>query len=127
MACTESDDPFLIYCGYLGIYGYLYDDTYESYNDLMMNLGPNEFLDIGPTVEVDELVWHDWYFLRPDVREQLEKDDEALTDIISEETISDVTEQVSDASMKLNGVKSGWASYGEVVKQLLEYYDGKLY
>ncbi len=126
-ACTESDDPFLIYCGYLGVYGYLYDDTWESFDALDSQLGPDEFLDIYPKAAPDVLIWHDWYFLRPDVREQLNKDDETLTDIISEETISDITENVSDASMKWNGVKSGWASYGEVVKQLLEYYDGKLY
>lgn len=124
-ACTESDDPFLIYCGYLGVYGYLERDVWNS----VANYTEEEMLAMGlPEVFIlwNSFVDQDWCFLKPEQQEQLDESDEFLTDIVSPETIDKVGSDVADITIKMSG-QTGMASYGEVVGLLLQYYDGILY
>ena len=124
-ACTESDDPFLAYCGYLSVFYYLDRDVWENY----YSYSPEE-LDAMWLPEIyypyNDYFDQDWCFLKPAKREQLDASDEFLTDIVSPETIDKISDDVMDITLKMSG-QSGMAAYGEVVGLLLQYYDGILY
>lgn len=126
LACTKSDDPLLQYTGYLGVLTYVWNDCWENYTLASASAPEGTEVELPPGAP-SERVWLDWVFLKPEVRARVEEEDKPITDIISSESIREVTETVSDISMKLNGVELGFASYGEVVGMLLEYYDGVLY
>lgn len=113
LACIGSDDPFLQYSGYLSVIGYIERDCKESLAD-----GWPE--DAAPWN--DYITYVDTAFLEPGAWERIEENA-----IISTETVDAVSDKVTDASLKINGVESGIVSYSEVVGLLLEYYDGILY
>ena len=113
LACTESDDDFFVYSGYISVLGYVYNAYWKYIDD-----------------------W-DAYALLPQTNELVDADNIFLTDeaweevnrlkIFDTKTVSTVNRTLSDASMKLGGVSDGFASYSRVVGLLLQYYDGILY
>lgn len=113
LACIGSDDPFLQYSGYLSVISYIERDCQESLADgwQAKAVGWNEYI-----AQVDLA------FLEPGAWERIEENA-----IISTETVEAVSDKVTDASLKVNGVQSGIVSYSEVVGLLLAYYDGILY
>lgn len=112
VACTESDDSFLRYSGYLGVLYYLQSDLAEAMEHTSVTI--NE--------EPSEWVYFDSCFLTPEAWEEVEEDAAISTDVVD-----NVSDKVTDTTLQINGVESGIASYSEVVELLLQYYDGILY
>lgn len=113
LACIGSDDPFLQYSGYLSVISYIEHDCVES----LTNGWQADAVDWNEYISKVDLA-----FLEPGAWERIEENA-----IISTETVEAVSEKVTDASLKVNGVQSGIVSYSEVVGLLLAYYDGILY
>ena len=47
--------------------------------------------------------------------------------VIKTATLKKVSNALMETTLKLNGVEEGMQQYGEVVTQLLQYYDGELF
>ncbi len=113
LACIGSGDPFLQYSGYLSVLTYVEEDCVRS-------LSEDEFS--------QAIGWHeristiDLAFLTPGTWERIEEDA-----ILDTEVVDQISDTVTDTSLKVNGVESGIVSYSEVVGLLLQYYDGILY
>lgn len=123
LACTQSDDPFLQYCGYLSVLCYVNDSVAETYA---------AEVSVDPNAPLSKAYWSDYVmkdliFLKPEDKKKLDEEDKAITDIVSEEKMDELQDTFSEINLKANGVSSGNASYGEVVGLLLQYYDGVLY
>ena len=117
LACLRSDDPAFRYSGYLSVLNYVDNDFYAS-----IGKDRDEY---DSHVAISDLVRSDNTFLVPDEKDRIEEESPLDT-----EKVTQVTKTVSDESMKANGVKTGWNSYNEVVKLLLDWYadggtDGK--
>ena len=93
---------------------YLDRDLHES----LENSG-----EIYLTCEVcSPLVERDNVFLTREAWEEVE--DGAILDT---ETLKQVSRSFLETNLQVNGVEEGIASYGDVVRMLLIYYDGELY
>lgn len=114
LACINSDDPFLQYCGYLSVLNYVNNDFYASINK-------NQSV-YQSHVRISDTVADDNVFL---TRESWEAVEEKA--VIKTSTVKKVSTTLMDTSMKLNGVEEGRLQYSEVVGLLLSYYDGVLY
>ncbi len=112
VACTESEDPFLRYSGYLGVLYYLQSDLAEAMEHTAVTIEE----------EPSEWVYFDNCFLTPEAWEEVEEDATISTDVVD-----NISDKVTDTTLQMNGVESGIASYSEVVELLLQYYDGVLY
>ena len=114
VACTESEDVFFQYCGWLSVLYYVDNAYWESIeeNAAYYEARPNW----NDTVDYDET------FLVPEV--WVEVDEEA---IIPTGVVSAAASDFTEASLKVNGVSDGLAAYDRVVELLLQYYDGVLY
>lgn len=108
LACINSDNDFIKYSGYLQVLWYLEDD--------MMKYLPTEYWD--RVVSPNDYVIDDDIFLKQEVMEEVEEQA-----IISTETLSEATDVFIDTNLKMNGVKSGYDNYSEVVKLIVLYYD----
>lgn len=105
VACTNSENEFIRYCGYLSVYYYVFRDfvtkcNYQAYDCPVIN----------------ELVEKDDIFLKPEDFKRIEADS-----IFSTDVLSDSSEAFTDAYLKFGGVSSGMDSYSEVVRLLLLY------
>ncbi len=109
LACIGSNDPFIRYCGYSHVIGYVDDAYYESAGEDRYNT----------QVAVDPLVWDDYIFLTPDNWEVVEEESPLDTS-----TVDEISDTVTDNSLKFFGVEDGIASYDRVTELLLEYYIG---
>lgn len=109
LACVGSDDMFFQYSGYLSVYGYVLQDIYNNY-DFGSELWQT-------AVRMDAQADRDRIFLTEEAWQTVEKNA-----IISTETVKEVSNQMTDVSLKLNGVSDGIASYSRVVELLLDYY-----
>lgn len=114
LACTESDNDFVRYCGYLSVLNYVNNDFYDS-------IGRNKEK-YKKNVRISDLVANDNVFLTKEDWEEVEK-----KAVVKTETVKKVSKQLMDTSMKLNGVEEGMQQYSEVVNLLLDYYENKLY
>ena len=115
LACTNSGDDFMIYSGYMKILNYV-SNAFAPYQASMNDEQKAAF------VRTNELVDRDNIFLTSEMWEEVESGA-----ILSTETVSKASDAFTDATLKLNGVSDGIASYSRVVGLLLEYYDGILY
>lgn len=109
LACIGSDDPMVQYSGYLSVLNYLDNDFYKA-------------------------VGRDWeqYSLQPAISQQVRDDNMFLTPeewdrierkaMIETETVDEVSDVLTDAVLKANGVSDGMISYNRVVRLLLQYY-----
>ncbi|MCR5517760.1 MAG: DUF3810 domain-containing protein [Lachnospiraceae bacterium] len=109
LACTQSDDVFMQYSGFLSVLDYVLDacDQAKKRGGYDWELTP-----------VSEKVWVDDIFLDAAAWKKVEENA-----VISTEIVSDVADKAIDTSLKFNGVKSGIDSYNEVVQLLLRYAD----
>lgn len=114
LACIQSGDDFLIYCGYLGVLNYV-DGAYIESID-------RDGTRYYAQPEISEQVAEDNVFLLPEMWEKVEEN--AMIDTEQVEQISDA---FTETSLSLNGVEDGMASYGRVVGLMLQYYEGILY
>lgn len=109
LACIGSDDPMVQYSGYLSVLNYLDNDFYKA-------------------------VGRDWeqYSLQPAISQQVRDDNMFLTPeewdrierkaMIETKTVDEVSDVLTDAVLKANGVSDGMISYNRVVRLLLQYY-----
>ncbi len=114
LACTSSEDAFFRYSGYLSVLDYLNRDLYES-------LGHSReaylmYESCSPLVESDNI------FLTKEAWEEVES-----RAVIDTGTVRQASRSFLETNLQINGIEEGIASYGDVVEQLLAYYDGVLY
>lgn len=114
LACINADDPFIEYCGYLSVLNYVNNDFYESIGKSKSSYKKH--------VRIDPLVCQDNVFLTDDAWEEVEK-----KAVVSTKVVNKVSNEFTNATLKLNGIEEGMMQYNEVVDQLLRYYDGLLY
>lgn len=114
LACTTSEDTFYRYSGYLSVLDYLNRDLYESLGNSREAYLTYE--ECSPLVERDNI------FLTEEAWEEVES-----RAVIDTETVRQASRSFLETNLQVNGVEEGIASYGDVVEQLLVYYDGILY
>lgn len=117
LACLSSDDPMFRYSGALSVFRYVEDDLMKSNDDVLSELSEK----YGFTELSDKAV-NDDVFLTPESWAEVEADA-----VLSTQTVENISDTLTDTSLKLSGVSSGIISYREVVRLLLRYYDGVLY
>lgn len=114
LACINSEDIFLQYCGYLSVLNYVNKDFYESINK-----------DNGKYrshVRISDMVADDNIFLTREEWQTVEK-----KAVVKTATVKKVSNVFTETTLRLNGVEEGMAQYNKVVALLLAYYDGVLY
>jgi hypothetical protein len=114
LACINSDDKFLQYCGYLSVLNYVNNNFYDS-------------IDKSATVyqkhvRISDVVADDNIFLTRENWQTVEQ-----KAVVKTSTVKKVSNTLMDTSLKLNGVDEGILQYNGVVGELLKYYDGELY
>lgn len=114
LACINSDDAFLQYCGYLSVLNYVNNDFYDS-------IGKDQEI-YKKHVRISDGVADDNIFLTRENWQEVEK-----AAVVKTSTVKKVSDKLMDTTLKLNGVEEGMLQYNNVVGLLLEYYDGKLY
>jgi hypothetical protein len=114
LACINSDDTFLQYCGYLSVLNYVNNNFYESI-DKNSSVYKNH-------VRISDRVADDNIFLTRETWQEVEK-----KAVVKTSTVKKVSSTLMDTSLKLNGVEEGVLAYDGVVELLLKYYDGELY
>lgn len=112
LACIQSDDTFLQYCGYLSVLNYVNNDFYKSVNKSTYK----------KHVRINDRVADDNVFLTREDWQAVEKKAAVKTS-----TVKKVSNNFLNTNLKLNGVDEGIQQYNEVVNLLLDYYDGILY
>ena len=114
LACAYSEDDFFRYSGYLSVINYLE-------RDFITAIGNNPtFYHEQP--QISELVRRDNIFLTPEAWRQVEENA-----VFSTEFVRDISKEIIEVNLAINGVSDGILSYGRVVGLLLMYYDGVLY
>lgn len=114
LACINSDDTFLQYCGYLSVLNYVNNEFYES-------IGKNTST-YRCHVRINDMVADDNIFLTRESWQAVEK-----KAVIKTSTVKKVSTKLMDTTLKMNGVEEGMLQYNGVVGLLLDYYDGELY
>lgn len=114
LACINSDDPFLQYCGYLSVLDYVNRDFQKS-------IGGDEKI-YRAHVRISDGVADDNVFLTRESWQEVER-----AAVVQTSTVRKVSDKLMDTTLKLNGVEEGMLQYNNVVGQLLLYYDGTLY
>lgn len=115
LACIESDDVTFQYAGYLSVLNYLINDLYKAY---LTN--PEAYaaaLEAVEPVPLFSIVQEDNVFVTEQEWERING-----KAVIDTETVDEVSDAFTDATLKLNGVSDGMMSYSRVVKLLLQYY-----
>ena len=112
LACIQSDDTFLQYCGYLSVLNYVNNDFYKSVNKSTYK----------KHVRISDRVADDNVFLTREDWQAVEK-----TAVVKTSTVKKESNNFLNTNLKLNGVDEGIQQYNEVVNLLLDYYDGILY
>lgn len=115
LACTQSDDVFFQYSGYLGVLVYLNNDLYRAWQESRTSYDAAVAL-IQP-VSVDSQVWEDDVFVAQEEWDRI--NGKALIDT---EIVDEVSDAFIDVNLKVNGVTDGAVSYSRVVRLLLQYY-----
>lgn len=114
LACIESEDLFVQYCGYLSVLNYVNNDFYKSISN-NKNIYKRH-------VRISDLVAEDNIFLSKEDWEVVEK-----KAVVKTATVKKVSNTLMETTLKLNGVEEGMQQYDKVVNLLLDYYDGVLY
>ena len=114
LACIESEDLFLQYCGYLSVLNYVNNDFYKSI-DNNKNVYKRH-------VRISDLVAEDNIFLSKEDWDVVEK-----KAVVRTATVKKVSNTLMETTLRLNGVEEGMQQYDKVVNLLLDYYNGVLY
>lgn len=112
LACITSSEELIRYSGYLNVLGYIDNDYFEA-------AGKEEY---SEQVQVSDTVWNDYQTYTDSVYEMLNSKQD--TAIISTQVMSEISDDFSNAYLTYYNT---YASYNEVTKFLLQYYDGILY
>jgi len=112
LACAYSDEAFFRYSAYLAVLDYLD-------RDFMLAAGSDVYF---ANPQVSDKVARDNIFLTAEAWEAVEKNALFSTDFVW-----DISSEILEVNLTLNGVSDGTMSYGRVVGLLLRYYDGILY
>lgn len=115
LACTQSEDAFIRYSGYLGVLVYLNNDLYKAWEESRVSYDAAVSL-IRP-VAVDSQVWEDDVFVTQEEWDRI--NGKALIDT---EIVDEISDVFIDTNLKVNGVTDGAVSYSRVVRLLLQYY-----
>ena len=107
VACTESDDLYLQYSGYLSVLGYLSRQVRASVPEKIRK----------KLVQPDPAVLADDIFLTAEQWAQVEE--KAL---LPTETVNQATDVFLNTTLTINGVADGIQSYSRVVRLLIHYY-----
>lgn len=115
LASTQSDNIEFQYSGYLNALEYVNNEIYKN------NI--TEAYEISD--RISQYTAQDLYTFVPE--EYWEESEEKLipdmmSDVISTETINEISDKVTDTSLKINGVEDGIQSYSRIVNLLLDYY-----
>ena len=115
LACVESDDATFQYSGYLSVLNYVANDLYktrladpESYAAAREAVRP---LQVLQQVQEDNIFVSDAEWERINGKA-----------VVDTETVDSVSDTLTNASLKLNGVSDGMVSYNRVVELLLQWY-----
>ncbi len=118
LACVESDDSTFQYAGYLSVLNYVANDLYKT-----RQADPESYAAAGETVHPLQVL------------QQVREDNIFVTDaeweringkaVVNTETVDSVSDTLTNASLKLNGVSDGMVSYNRVVELLLQWYGAK--
>ena len=109
LACILSDDIVYEYSGYLSVLYYLDNDFfYGVHGDVEKYLAQPQ---------ITQLVHEDNTFVSDEEWERI--NGKALVDT---EVVKEVSDNLMDTTLKLNGVSDGKISYSRVVRLLLQYY-----
>lgn len=115
LACLESEDPVFQYAGYLSVINYLSNDLYKAYLDeeelFVETVTKTGLVAPEEQVSLDNIFVEDSEWARIN--------DKAVVDT---ETVEEVSDTFTNATLKLNGVSDGMVSYSRVVRLLLQYY-----
>lgn len=116
LACVESDDATFQYAGYLSVLNYVANDLYktrladpESYAAAREAVHPLQIL---------QQVQEDNIFVTQDQWDRING-----KAVVNTETVDNVSDTLTDASLKMNGVSDGMVSYNRVVELLLQWYE----
>lgn len=116
LACIKSDDATFRYSGYLSVLNYVANDLYktrlaapESYAAAREAVRP---LQVAGQVQEDNI------FVTQEEWDRI--NGKAVVDT---ETVDSVSDTLTDASLKMNGVSDGMISYNRVVELLLQWYE----
>ena len=110
LACTQSEDAFFEYSGYLGVLNYVNNAFYE-------NVSKEEY---AKHIAVSDLVRSDDIFLTKENWEKVEEKSPLDT-----QKVRKAADTFVDTTLKVNGVGDGKASYNRVIElMLLEYFSG---
>lgn len=107
LACINSEDLFFQYSGYSSVLGYVNDSYFDS-------VGYDRY---SSQVSVSDTVWYDYIFLTPENWEVVEEES-----VFDTEKVDEVSDTLTDSSLKFFGVEDGIVSYDRVTELLLEYY-----
>ncbi len=111
MACTESEDIFFEYSGYLGVLNYVNNAFYE-------NVSKEEY---RTHIGISDLVRADDIFLTKENWKKVEE-----TSPLDTQKVRKAADTFVDTTLKVNGVGDGKASYNRVIElMLLQYFSGK--
>ena len=113
LACVRSGDEFLEYSGYMSVLNYVYNAYWDNVVDWQY---------YASLPQTNDLVDTDNIFLTEESWANVEEGA-----VLDTETVNEVSSALTDATLKVNGIKDGMASYSRVVGLLLQYYDGILY
>ena len=97
-------------------------DWIDYYDTVVLSAGDAGWEHYCNQPKISELVSHDFVFIPEEAWEEIEEDA-----IVDTEHIDEISTSVMDLNLKVNGVEEGVKAYSEVVKLLLQYYDGILY
>lgn len=115
LACTQSDDAFFQYSGYLGVLVYLNNDIYRAWKESRVSY--EAAVAVIQPVAVDDQVWVDDVFVTQEEWDRI--NGKALIDT---EIVDEISDAFIDTNLKVNGVTDGAVSYSRVVRLLLQYY-----
>ncbi|MDO5558882.1 MAG: DUF3810 domain-containing protein [Oscillospiraceae bacterium] len=112
IACINSDSTDFRYSGYLSMLNYIEEavHTMAASDEQMQRVYEIE-------TSVCENVRKDNIFLRQEKWEEVEQ-----SAVISTEFVDEVSDKLTDMSLKINGVEDGMQSYSRKVNLLLDYY-----
>jgi len=111
LACVNSDNEYMQYCGLLGVFNYVNNDFYDS-------IGRDKDIYLSH-IQTNDYVKKDNMFLTEETWDRINSSG------LDTETVHKVSNEFTDTVLKSNGVSDGMNSYSRVVKLLLNNYYGK--
>lgn len=114
LACIQSEDIYFQYSGYLGILPYVNNQLFEE-----LEYHPELKLSV---TNINSFVCNDSMFLTEEAWEEVEE-----SAIIRSDIVEQITDDMMETTLVMNGVEDGMESYSRVVELLLVYYYGIIY